>query len=98
MYNIFFSYDDKLIDKLSEFKDNDKLKTAIDKFESTSIGKLFKSDAPKQGTLTSVYDMIEKLCDNGIDYFKVNPEKVTDIDEYKVEFEGITFILKRQYQ
>ncbi len=62
LYNIFYSYDDKVIAKLKEIKDSGKLEKAVEKFESTSIGELFKGRAEQLGTIG---DRIDEIKNSG---------------------------------
>ncbi len=94
LYELFYQYDDSAKAKLQELIDSGKLRAAVDKFESTSIGELFKGngrfgsladrlDEIKNsgrvtGIVDSVYDLLCIVAQEGIEPFRVEATK-TDI-------------------
>lgn len=95
IYVLLYNYDDTIQEKLKAVVETDKFKQAIDKFESTSIGELFKGDGQN-----SLYNMFYTLAYEGIDAFKVpaGELKVTDIDVYKISVGKITMTVQRSYR
>mgnify|MGYP003294163697 CR=1 FL=1 len=87
LYELFYQYDENVQEKLQELIDSGKLRAAVDKFESTSIGELFKGngrfgtladrlDEIKNsgrvtGTIDSVYDLLCIVAEEGIEPFRV---------------------------
>jgi len=114
LYSIFYNYDDDIQAKLKELKDSGKLKEAVEKFENTSFGEIFKSQSQinsiaqkideikntgkVQSALDSLYQMFELIADNGIEIFKEATGDVTVIDSYKVKFESVTLTITRSYE
>ena len=100
--------------KLKELIDSGKLRKAIDKFEATELGSLFKGDGTlggivdkideikNNGKITSafesVYDLLVIVADYGIEYFKVDKGDITVIDAYEVTVGKITLKFSRYYK
>ena len=114
LYNIFYNYDDNMQAKLKELIDSGKLRAAIDKFEATEFGKLFKGNGTLGGVgdkideiknngkietaFESVYDLLVIVADYGIEYFRTDENDITVIDAYEVTVGGITLKLSRYYK
>ncbi len=114
LYDIFYRFDAKMQVGLQKLIDSGKLRAAIDKFEETSIGSLFKGkgtienvaekiDAIKNGekvteSLNSIYELMEIVAATGIDAFRVNTGVVTDKDVYRFSIGPIVFTMTRQYE
>ena len=95
IYALLYTYNDNIQEKLKDVVETDKFKQAIEKFESTSIGELFKGDGQN-----SLYNMFYTLAHEGIDAFKVPATEleVTDIDIYKIKVGKVEMTIKRAYR
>lgn len=95
IYALLYSYNDTIQEKLKTVVGSDEFEQAIEKFESTSIGELFKGDGQN-----SLYDMFYTLAYEGIDAYKVpaNEMEVTDIDIYKIKVGKVEMTIKRAYR
>lgn len=95
IYALLYTYDETVQEKLKSVIETDKFQQAIDKFESTSIGELFKGDGQN-----SLYNMFYTLAHEGIDAFKVPATElaVTDIDIYKIKAGKVEMTIKRAYR
>lgn len=99
IYALLYSYDETIQKKLKAVVETDKFKQAINKFESTSIGELFKVDG-QSGSVYSLYEMFCTLADKGVDAFKVpsGELEVTDIDIYKIPVGKVTMTVQRSFR
>ena len=99
IYALLYTYNDNIQEKLKSVVKTDKFKQAINKFESTSIGELFKVDG-QSGSAYSLYEMFCTLADEGIDAFKVPSAEleVTDIDIYKIPVGKVTMTVQRSFR
>lgn len=95
IYALLYSYNDTIQEKLKTVVGSDEFEQAIEKFESTSIGELFKGDGQN-----SLYDMFYTLAYEGIDAYKVPATEleVTDIDIYKIKVGKVEMTIKRAYR
>ncbi len=114
VYEIFYRYDDKMQAKLQQLIDSGKLEQAIEKFETTEFGNLFrdnkyagkvadkieeiKQTGKVQSAFGSIYDLMQVIAKEGIEPFRINEDKVNVRDAYQVTVGGITFTISRDYQ
>ena len=114
LYAVFYRYDENVQAKLKELVDSGKLEAAIEKFESTALGSIFKQDGKigtivdrideiknsgkVQGAVSSVYDLLVLIADYGIDVFKVDTTDVTIVDSYKTTVGGVTIEISRYFE
>jgi len=95
IYAVIYEYDDTVQAKLKQIVESEKFKQAIDKFEATSFGELFKGDGQN-----SLYNMFYTLAHEGIDAFKVPAGElaITDIDIYRIKVGKVEMTIKRSYK
>ena len=114
LYALFYRFDDNVQEKLQALIDSGKLRAAIDKFESTDFGKIFKGNgrfgtvADKleeiqnsgkvQSKFDSIYDLLVVTAEKGIEPYRVEKDNVTVVDAYEVNIAGVNLKIKRYYQ
>ena len=94
IYALFYEYDDQTQAKLKSVIDSGKLKKAIDKFESSRFGNMFRVD----NELDSLYDVLENIANNGIEQYKVTTADVTVVDKYEVTIGQVTITVERHFE
>ena len=93
LYAIFFAFDDDVQAKLKSALDSGKLQAAVDKFEATPVGKIFKG----KGT-DRIITVLENIAESGVDPYKVNTAgDLTIQDAYEVTVNGNTIRVERNY-
>ena len=98
IYNVFYYYDDTIQDKLASVVESDKFKAAVEKFESSSIGRKFLGNGKIQDAYDSVYDLFVDIAKDGIEQFRIEEDVITTEDAYRVKVGDVVIIIKRYYE